>query len=140
MANARGGDSGDVPALYLCCLIERAWTYRSRALRVTLEVLAVTLLLSTLAFAQAAPRIMNVQPSSGKVNDNITLTGDKLGKDSVSGVFLSDEKDDFKALVMEQTNSKIIIKVPQVKAGNYNISLQVGDQIFIEPVRFRVQQ
>ncbi len=81
-----------------------------------------------------------VEPSSGKVNDNITLTGDHLGKDSVSAVFLSDEKDDFKAVVVEQTDNKIIIKVPQVKPGNYNVSLQVGDKIFIEPVRFKVQQ
>jgi IPT/TIG domain len=123
MANARGGDRRDVPALYM-------WV----------EVLAVTLLLASLVFAQGAPRVTTVEPSSGKVNDNITLTGDHLGKDSVSAVFLSDEKDDFKAVVVEQTDNKIIIKVPQVKPGNYNVSLQVGDKIFIEPVRFKVQQ
>lgn len=123
MANAGGGDRGDVPALYI-----------------RVEVLAVTLLLASLVFAQGAPRVTTVEPSSGKVNDNITLTGDHLGKDSVSAVFLSDEKDDFKAVVVEQTDNKIIIKVPQVKPGNYNVSLQVGDKIFIEPVRFKVQQ
>lgn len=105
-----------------------------------LEVLAVALLLASLVFAQGAPRLMSVEPSSGKVNDNVALTGDKLGKDSVSAVFLSDEKDDFKAVVVEQTDNKIIIKVPQVKPANYNVSLQVGDKIFIEPVRFKVQQ
>lgn len=110
------------------------------ALYIRVEVLAVTLLLASLVFAQGAPRVTTVEPSSGKVNDNITLTGDHLGKDSVSAVFLSDEKDDFKAVVVEQTDNKIIIKVPQVKPGNYNVSFQVGDKIFIEPVRFKVQQ
>ena len=110
------------------------------ALYIRVEVFAVTLLLASLVFAQGAPLVTTVEPSSGKVNDNITLTGDHLGKDSVSAVFLSDEKDDFKAVVVEQTDNKIIIKVPRVKPGNYNVSLQVGDKIFIEPVRFKVQQ
>ena len=140
MDNGRGGDSSDVPAFHLSCLGERAETSRNKDPRIRLEVLAVALLLASLVFAQGAPRLMSVEPSSGKVNDNITLTGDHLGKDSVSAVFLSDEKDDFKAVVVEQTDNKIIIKVPQVKPGNYNVSLQVGDKIFIEPVRFKVQQ
>lgn len=111
MANARGGDRGDVPALYM-------WV----------EVLAVTLLLASLVFAQGAPRVTTVEPSSGKVNDNITLTGDHLGKDSVSVVFLSDEKDDFKAVVVEQTDNKIIIKVPQGKARQLQRFLSGGRQ------------
>lgn len=78
-------------------------------------------------------------PSSGKVNDSVTLTGQNLGKDSVSAVFLSDEKDDYKATVVEQGAERIIIKVPQVKPGNYNISVGVADKILIMPVRFTVQ-
>jgi len=141
MANGSGSDRGDVFARCLPGPTDRAETYCGRGRQTSAwKVLAVTLLLASLAFGEGAPRIMSVEPSYGKVNDNVTLTGDKLGKDSVSAVFLSDEKDDFKAAVVEQTDSKIIIKVPQVKPGNYNVSLQVGNQIFIEPVRFKVQQ
>jgi hypothetical protein len=32
------------------------------------------------------------------------------------------------------------VKVPKVKSGNYNVSLQVGDKLFIKPVRFKVEE
>jgi hypothetical protein len=32
------------------------------------------------------------------------------------------------------------VKVPQVKPGDYNISIQVGDKLFIKPVKFKVEQ
>jgi hypothetical protein len=150
MANARGNGNG-VFSLCVSRPKDRAESHCGKGTQKSAgKVLAVTLLLASLVFAQGAPRIMSVEPSSGKVNDNVTLTGDKLGKDSVSAVFLSDEKDDFKATVVEQddfkatvveqTDNKITFKVPQIKPGNYNVSLQVGAQIFIEPVRFKVQQ
>ena len=74
------------------------------------------------------------------MNDNVTLTGEKLGKGSVSTVFLSDDKSDYQVTVVEQAEERIVIKVPRVKAGNYNVSVQAGDKIFIMPVRFTVQQ
>jgi len=30
--------------------------------------------------------------------------------------------------------------VPQVKAGSYNVSIQVGDQIFVLPMKYNVQE
>jgi IPT/TIG domain len=102
-------------------------------------LLAAAVFLASLVFAQGAPRVTGVEPLSGKVNDNVTVRGENLGKDAVSAVFLSDEKDDYKATVVEQAAGRIIVKVPQVKPGDYNISIQVGDKIFIEPVRFKVQ-
>jgi|SRR5580704_10015958 hypothetical protein len=101
-----------------------------------------TLLLFCLASrvgGQNSPKITTVAPATGKVNDSVTLTGENLGKDSVSAVFLSDDKDDYKAIVVEQGSAKIILKVPQVKSGGYNISIQEGDKILILPVRFTVQ-
>ena len=88
---------------------------------------------------QNSPKIATVAPATGKVNDSVTLTGENLGKDSVSAVFLSDDKDDYKAVLVEQGSAKIILKVPQVKSGGYNISIQEGDKILILPVRFTVQ-
>jgi hypothetical protein len=89
--------------------------------------------------AQSAPKITTVDPAMGKVNDSVTLTGENLGKDSVSAVFLSDDKDDYKATLVQQDTAKIILKVPQVKSGGYNISIQEGDKILILPLRFTVQ-
>jgi IPT/TIG domain-containing protein len=89
--------------------------------------------------AQNSPKVNMVDPLTGKVNDSVTLTGQNLGKEAVSGVFLSDDKDDFKATLVEQDSAKIVLKVPQVKSGGYNISIQEGDKILILPLRFTVQ-
>jgi hypothetical protein len=97
-------------------------------------------LLSPLLFAQNTPQITGVEPPSGKVNDTVTISGQNLGKDAVSAVYLSDDKNDYRATVVEQGAEKIIVKVPQVKSGNYNVSIQVGDKLFIKPVRFKVQE
>ena len=102
--------------------------------------LAALIAFASLAVAQNAPQVTGVDPASGKVNDTITLSGTNLGKDSVSSVFLSDDKSDFKATIIDQSDAKISAKVPQVKAGDYNISVQVGDKLFIKPVKFKVEQ
>ena len=95
--------------------------------------------LAHLVLAQAKPQVTTVDPASGKVNDNVTLIGDNLGKDSVSNVFLSDDNNDYKATVVDQQVQKIVMKVPQVKPGDYHVSIQVGDKIFILPLRFKVE-
>ena len=74
------------------------------------------------------------------MNDTITVTGENLGKSAVSALFLSDDKNDYKAAIVEQSDAKIVAKVPQVKPGGYNVSVQTGNQIIIEPVRFTVQE
>jgi hypothetical protein len=102
--------------------------------------LAAAIFLSPLALAQGVAQVTGVEPSSGKVNDTITLAGENLGKGSVTAVFLSDDKDDFKATIVDQSADKIVAKVPQVKAGDYNISVQVGDKLYIKPVKFKVEQ
>ena len=101
--------------------------------------LAGVILFSSLAVAQNAPQVTGVDPGSGKVNDTVTVSGSNLGKATVSSVFLSDDKNDYKAVIVEQSDDKITMKVPQVKAGDYNISVQVGDKLFIKPVKFKVE-
>src|ERR1035438_8707570 len=54
------------------------------------------------------------------------LSDRNLAKSSVAAVFLSDDKSDYKAVVTEQSDAKIVIKIPQVKHGNYNLSFQIG--------------
>jgi hypothetical protein len=102
-----------------------------------LSLLAAAMLLAPLVFAQD---IKGVDPSSGKVNDTVTVSGEKLGKGSVSSVFLSDDKEDYKATIVSQADDKIVMKIPHVKPGVYKVSIQVGNQIMILPVRFTVQE
>ena len=113
---------------------------RSRSLRKRWVILAGVILFSSLAVAQNAPQVTGVDPEMGKVNDTVTVSGSNLGKATVSSVYLSDEKNDYKAVIVDQSDAKITMKVPQVKAGDYNISVQVGDKLFIKPVKFKVEQ
>lgn len=92
------------------------------------------------AAAQTNSRITSVDPTSGKVNDSVTVTGDGLAKATVSKVFLSDDKNDYPATVTDQEATKIVFKVPQVKPGGYNVSIQVGNSLLIQPVRFTVEE
>ena len=103
-------------------------------------VLASTAVLQPSLRAQAAPTITGVDPGEGKVNDSLSISGQNLGKASVSAVFLSDDKSDYKAAIVSQSEDKIVFKVPQVKPGSYNVSIQSGAAILIQPVRFTVQQ
>jgi IPT/TIG domain len=89
--------------------------------------------------AQGAARVTGVDPAAGKANDTVTIAGENLEKKNVSAVFLSDDKDDHKASVVSQETAKIVIKIPEVKPGDYNVSIQAGNSIFIQPVRFTVQ-
>ena len=101
--------------------------------------LAGMILFASLAVAQNAPQVTAVDPASGKVNDTVTVSGNNLGKDSVSSVYLSDDKNDYKTTIVEQSDDKITVKVPQVKPGDYNVSIQVGNNLFIKPVKFKVE-
>lgn len=111
-----------------------------RALLSVVAVGAIFILLGPRLLAQTSPTVTSVDPASGKVNDTITVMGSNLSKAHVSAVFLSDRTTDHKASVVEETDDKIVMKVPQVAPGDYNVSIQVGNAIFIQPVRFTVEQ
>lgn len=114
--------------------------FRGRSARRRWVLLTAAILFSPIAFAQNTPQVTGVDPASGKVNDTVTVAGENLGKSSVSAVYLSDDKNDYKATVVEQNANKIVVKVPEVKPGDYNVSIQVGDKLFIKPVKFKVQE
>lgn len=123
--------------------LERNGHHRNKYIHTTLALLAAAALLTILGpllFAQGSPRVPGVDPASGKMNDTLTVAGENLGKGAVAAVFLSDDKTDYKATVVEQDEEKIVMKVPHVKPGDYNISIQEGNAIYIQPVRFTVQE
>ena len=140
MVNVSASDCGPSAIVSLPDAREEKQFQRNRNARTWLVFLTAVVFVSPLIFAQSTPQVTGVEPPAGKVNDSVSVSGQNLGKESVSAVFLSDDKSDFKATVVEQGAEKIVLKVPQVKSGNYNISIQVGDKIFIKPVRFTVQQ
>jgi len=112
----------------------------ARAIATTGVLFAALILLVPRTFAQSStPHITAVDPASGKVNDTVTVTGTNLGKGSVTAVFLSDDKSDYKATLVDQSGEKLVFKVPQVKAGAYNLSVQIGAQILILPTHFTVE-
>lgn len=103
------------------------------------SIAAILLLAAALLLAQGAPRLTGVEPTTGKPGGTATATGENLAKPTVSAVFLSDANSDHKVTVVEQTAEKIVFKVPAVKPASYNVSLQVRNEIFIQPVRFKVE-
>lgn len=139
MANISASGCGSASVLSVRKASEQKLLQRGVSAR-RLVFMAAVVLLSPLLFAQSTPQITGVEPPSGKVNDTVTISGQNLGKDEVSAVYLSDDKNDYRATVVEQGSEKIVVKVPQVKSGNYNVSIQVGDKLFIKPVRFKVQE
>jgi hypothetical protein len=110
-----------------------------RASGAPLAAIAFLIVLAHPLAGQGSPGVSAVDPDTGKPNDVITLSGQSLAKSHVSAVFLSDAKDDHKAVVVTQADDKITMKVPEVRPGDYNISIQSGNAIFIQPVRFTVQ-
>jgi hypothetical protein len=110
--------------------------HRMLALTAFATLLALPL---RLTLAQSSPSVKAVDPTSGKVNDSISVEGENLGRSVVSAIYLSDEKSDYKAVIVEQANDKIVLKIPQVKPGDYNVSVQTGASIYIQPVRLTVQ-
>jgi hypothetical protein len=136
--SAGGPGFGKIP--YFSNTRNRMNTERGGNMSKRWVLLAGAILFASLAVAQNAPQVTGVDPESGKVNDTLTVSGSNLGKASVSSVYLSDDKNDYKATIVEQSDDKITVKVPQVKPGDYNVSVQVGDKVFIKPVKFRVEQ
>jgi hypothetical protein len=98
------------------------------------------ILFAAFAWAQGGPRLTGVEPVTGKVGDNLTVMGENLGKETVEAVLLSDDETDYLAELVEQTDAKIVMKVPAVKAGGYNVSIQIDNNIYIQPVRFTVEE
>ena len=109
-------------------------------LRATFGILVLALSLGATLAAQRAPRVSGVAPSAGKANESVNLTGENLDRGYVSAVFLSDNKTENQAKIIEQTAEKIVFKVPRIKPGSYNISIQVGSSTATFPFTFEVQR
>jgi nitrous oxidase accessory protein NosD len=98
------------------------------------------------AFAQEAlPRMLSVDPLSGKKGDVISVTGENLDKAKVDKVFLTDEKNDVPVEVTEQTATTIKFKIPDKAATGVRLAIMIlttgKDAKYIEqPVKVMIEQ
>jgi len=76
-------------------------------------LLLAALIGSAILLAQTpTPQIRTVDPMSVKAGEVVTLEGEYLDQSYVSGIILTDDTTDFKAVITEQTATAIKIKVP----------------------------
>jgi len=95
-------------------------------------------------WAQAPmPRMISVEPTSGKVGDVLTVTGENLEKTHVAEVFLTDGKNDLKVPVTEQGATTLKFRIPpNVKPGRFALMILTAgkDPKYIEqPVKVTVE-
>ncbi len=68
---------------------------------------------AALLIAEAAmPQMKTVEPDTAKTGDVLTVTGENLDKNTVAEVYLTDGKNDFKAVITEQDADSLKLKVP----------------------------
>ena len=94
--------------------------------------------------AAMMPRIVSVEPLSGRVGDELTASGEGLDQTNVTELYLTDDTKDFKALITSQTDTAIKFKIPnEVKPGRYSLvtfSKRVPRSLeVVQPVRITVK-
>jgi hypothetical protein len=87
-------------------------------------------------------RLTAVDPESGKVGDVASAKGENLGKSNIADIYLTDGKNDFKAVIMEQSGEEIKFKVPKAQAGRYHLMILTAkkDSMIEQPVVFTVEE
>ena len=100
--------------------------------------------LAALALAQDSPRMKTVEPASGKVGDEMTVSGENLDNKFVKEVYLTDGKTDLKMEVTSQAPEAIKAKVPaKAKPGRYSIMVLTAEKtpkLVEQPVKFTVEE
>lgn len=89
------------------------------------------------------PTMTGVDPVAGTSGDVLTVQGTNLGEDNVAAVFLTDGKDDFKAVIVAQTATSIKFKIPpEAKPGRFALMVLTKEKdprLIEEPVKVTVE-
>jgi hypothetical protein len=109
------------------------------------RLLAVALIAAAAVLAQGPlPEIRTVDPFSVKAGEVVSLEGENLGQDTVSGIILTDGTTDFKVAITEQTATAIKIKVPSnMKPGRFGVVVRLkkdASKEIEEPVKVNVEE
>ncbi len=106
----------------------------------------VVLLLATACVAVRAqgglPRVTAADPNTGKVGDVITVTGENLGKGSISKVYLTDNKNDLQVEVTDQTATSFKFKIPAKASGRMSLmflTVEAEPKLMQLPVKVTVE-
>lgn len=97
------------------------------------------------AYAQEGlPRMLSVDPTSGKKGDLVAVTGENLDKAKVDKVFLTDGKNDVAVEVTEQTDKSIKFKIPDKAETGSRLAIMIlttgKDARYIEqPVKIMIE-
>jgi hypothetical protein len=114
---------------------------------VVLAVLLATLIAALALHAQAPmPRCTTVDPATGKIGDEVTVTGENLDKANVAELRLAPSTggNEVKVVISEQTATTIKFKVPTaVKPGRHalvTVSKRIPRDLEIEqPVKLTIE-
>ncbi len=113
-----------------------------------ISLLSIPLLLAAfqpapLRSQSGMPLIHSVEPASGKTGDVLVAHGASLGQDSVAALYLTDRKNDYKVVVIEQTAESIRFRIPSEAApGRFALMVLTrgSDARLIEqPVKITVE-
>ncbi len=89
------------------------------------------------------PIMTAVDPGAGTNGDLVTAQGANLSSDIVAAVFLTDGKNDLKAVIVEQAPTSIKFKIPpNAKAGRYALMVLTqgkDSKLIEEPVKLTVE-
>ncbi len=107
-------------------------------------LLGLLLFLPLASSAQApTPRLVSVDPMSGKTGDAISVAGENLDKASVAELYLTDGKNDIKVVMTEQTATSIKFNVPPtVKPGRYSLMVLTSGKeakLIEQPVKVTIE-
>jgi hypothetical protein len=91
------------------------------------------------------PRMLSVDPLSGKKGDVIAVTGENLDKGYVDKVFLTDGKNDTPVEITEQNATIIKFKIPEKAATGSRLAIMIltkgKDAKYIEqPVKVMIEE
>jgi len=94
---------------------------------------------------ETLPKCVAVEPMSGKVGTEIVVTGENLGKEHVAELYFTDGKNDFKAVMSEQTDTQIKCKIPAKVESGVRYKLMVltkgkEPKLIEQPVRVEIEE
>lgn len=73
-------------------------------------------------------RLVSVEPDTGKAGDEAVAKGENLDKTKIGELFLTDGKNDIKAVITAQSDGEIKFKIPKAEAGRYHLMLLTANK------------
>ena len=84
----------------------------------------VVLAITVFGAPQGMSRMLSVEPESGKVGDELTISGENLDKKSVPEIYFTNGSKDIALPITSQSVTQIKFKIPsEAKPGRYTLML-----------------